>query len=52
MKLSALVLFAVSAILAQPDRLKEIVFEGSRRARAIAGETMERVREAVKISYR
>ena len=41
-----------SAILAQPDRLKEIVFEGSRRARAIAGETMERVREAVKISYR
>jgi len=41
-----------AAILAKPDRLKEILFEGSNRARAIAGETMARVRDAVKISYR
>jgi tryptophanyl-tRNA synthetase len=40
-----------AAVLAQPDRLKEILFEGSRRARAAAEETMGRVREAVKISY-
>jgi tryptophanyl-tRNA synthetase len=41
-----------SAILSKPDRLKELLFDGSKRARTIAGETMERVREAVKISYR
>jgi tryptophanyl-tRNA synthetase len=41
-----------AAILATPDRLKEILFEGSRRARTIAGATMERVRDAMKISYR
>ncbi len=41
-----------SALLAQPDRLKEIAFEGARRARRIAEETMARVRDAVKISYR
>jgi tryptophanyl-tRNA synthetase len=40
-----------ASILARPDRLKEILFEGSRRARAVAGETMARVRDAVKISY-
>jgi tryptophanyl-tRNA synthetase len=40
------------ALLERPDRLKEILFEGSRRARGVAEETMERVREAVKISYR
>ena len=39
------------AILSQPDRLREILFEGSRRARAVAAETMARVRDAVKISY-
>jgi len=39
-------------VLAKPDRLKEILFEGSKRARAIAGVTMERVRDAMKISYR
>jgi hypothetical protein len=32
--------------------LKDILFEGSRRARTIAGQTMARVREAMKISYR
>jgi len=41
-----------TAILAQPDRLRDIVFDGSRRARVIAQETMGRVREALKIVYR
>ena len=41
-----------AAVLARPERLREILFEGSRRARAVAGETMGRVREAVKIVYR
>jgi tryptophanyl-tRNA synthetase len=40
------------ALLGSPDRLKEILFEGSKRARTIAGGTMERVRKAMKISYR
>jgi tryptophanyl-tRNA synthetase len=38
--------------LARPGQLKEILFEGSRRARATASETMRRVRDAMKISYR
>ena len=41
-----------AAVISQPGRLKEILFEGSRRARAAAEETMGRVREAVKITYR
>ena len=41
-----------AAVLARPDQLKEILFEGSRRARVAAQETMGRVRDAVKISYR
>jgi tryptophanyl-tRNA synthetase len=41
-----------SAVLAKPDRLKEIMFEGSKRARVTAVQTMERVRDAMKISYR
>jgi tryptophanyl-tRNA synthetase len=41
-----------AAAVAKPDRIKEILFEGSRRARAAAEQTMERVREAVKVSYR
>ena len=41
-----------AAVLAQPERLREILFEGSKRARAVAVETMERVRAAVKIAYR
>jgi tryptophanyl-tRNA synthetase len=40
------------AVLARPDRLKEILFEGSARARLVAAETMARVRDAMKISYR
>ena len=39
-------------VLATPGRLEEILFEGSERARATARETMGRVREAMKISYR
>jgi tryptophanyl-tRNA synthetase len=38
--------------LRNPGRLKEILFEGSKRARLVATATMERVRDAVKISYR
>jgi tryptophanyl-tRNA synthetase len=37
--------------LARPDRLKELLVEGSRRARSAAAETMGRVREAIQISY-
>jgi tryptophanyl-tRNA synthetase len=38
--------------LAKPGYLKEVLFEGSTRARAVAAETMARVRDAIKISYR
>jgi len=38
-------------VLAKPERLREILQEGSRKARAVAVETMERVRAAVKLSY-
>jgi tryptophanyl-tRNA synthetase len=34
-----------------PDRLREIVVEGSRKARVVAQQTMERVRDAVKLRY-
>jgi len=40
-----------AAVLAKPDHLREILFEGSRRARAVAQDTMARVRDAVKLSY-
>ncbi len=40
-----------AAVLAKPDQLREILFEGSRRARTVAQKTMARVRDAVKISY-
>ncbi len=40
-----------AAVLAAPARLKEILFDGSARARAIAAETMVRVRDAMKIGY-
>ena len=39
-------------LVARPDRIREILVEGSRRARRIAAETMARVRDAVKVSYR
>ncbi len=38
-------------VLAKPDALREILHEGSRKARAIAQETMARVRSAVKLEY-
>jgi tryptophanyl-tRNA synthetase len=38
-------------VLARPDRLREILHEGSKKARAIASETMTRVRDAVKLRY-
>ncbi len=41
-----------SAVLARPGHLREILFEGSKRARAVAAGTMDRVREAMKISYK
>ena len=41
-----------SALLAHPEQLKEILFEGSKRARRVAIGTMERVRDAMKISYK
>lgn len=39
-------------VLQKPDRIREILFEGSKKARRVAAETMERVRDAVKVSYR
>jgi tryptophanyl-tRNA synthetase len=41
-----------AAVLAKPDRLRDILVEGSKRAQRVAAGTMERVREAVRISYR
>jgi tryptophanyl-tRNA synthetase len=39
------------AALAKPGDLREIVIDGSRRARAVAQDTMARVRDAVKLKY-
>jgi tryptophanyl-tRNA synthetase len=41
-----------AAVAARPEQLREILFEGSKRARVVANETMQRVRDAVKISYK
>ena len=41
-----------AALLANPSAIRDILFEGSRRARVVAMETMARVRDAMKISYR
>ena len=38
-------------VLARPERLRDILHEGSAKARALAIETMERVRSAVKLRY-
>src|SRR5689334_54300 len=38
-------------LLERPDRLREIVVEGSRKARRLAHEKMEQVREAVRLRY-
>jgi tryptophanyl-tRNA synthetase len=38
-------------ILAKPSALRELLFEGSRKAREIAHETMDRVRDAIELRY-
>ena len=38
-------------VLARPSSVRDILFEGSRKARAVAQDTMERVRSAVKLRY-
>jgi tryptophanyl-tRNA synthetase len=40
-----------SEVLARPSALRDLLDEGSRKARAVAQETMERVRAAVKLKY-
>ena len=37
--------------LQRPDDIRDILLAGSTRAREVAGETMERVRAAVKLKY-
>jgi tryptophanyl-tRNA synthetase len=39
-------------LASRPERIREILVEGSRRARTVAVETMARVRDAMKIIYR
>ncbi len=39
-------------VLAKPGTLKDILFDGSKKAQVVAHETMERVRAAVKLKYR
>jgi tryptophanyl-tRNA synthetase len=41
-----------AAVLAKPGHLREILVEGSKRARVVAQETMTRVRDAMKTSYK
>jgi tryptophanyl-tRNA synthetase len=38
-------------VMARPDHIREVLVEGSRRARVIAQATMERVRDAMKLRY-
>ena len=38
-------------VLSRPSALREILYEGSRKARAIAAQTMDRVRTAVRLKY-
>ena len=40
-----------SEVAARPERIREIAIEGSKKARAVAQATMERVRDAVKLRY-
>jgi tryptophanyl-tRNA synthetase len=40
-----------ASALARPGYLRDVLFEGSARARVVAAETMRRVRDAMKISY-
>jgi tryptophanyl-tRNA synthetase len=41
-----------AAVLAKPGYLREVLEQGSHRARIVADQTMGRVRDAVKITYR
>ncbi len=41
-----------AALMARPNHVREILFEGSRKAREEAARTMERVRDAMKLRYR
>jgi tryptophanyl-tRNA synthetase len=41
-----------AAVLARPDDVRDLLFDGSARARAEARLTMDRVREAMKLRYR
>ena len=38
-------------VMARPEQIREILIEGSRKARVVAQATMERVRDAVKLRY-
>ena len=38
-------------VMARPERVREILVEGSKKARGIAHQTMQRVRDAVKLRY-
>jgi len=40
-----------AAVMAKPNYVRELLFEGSKRARVIATETMTRVRDAVHLKY-
>jgi tryptophanyl-tRNA synthetase len=40
-----------AAVLARPGYLREILMDGSKRARVVAQETMQKVRQAVKLEY-
>ena len=40
-----------AAAASKPERVREILIEGSRKARGVAGETLARVRDAVKLKY-
>jgi hypothetical protein len=37
--------------MADPGHLRDVVHEGSKKARVVAQRTMERVRDAVKLRY-
>ena len=41
-----------AAALARPGYLRDVMFEGSKRARIVAAEMMVRVRDAMKILYK
>ena len=40
-----------SQALARPGYIRDVLMEGSKKAQGVAHQTMERVREAVKLKY-